>query len=89
MRCRPLESVSSRSLSAVSYTHLDVYKRQDENTAAIKKIFLEEENGEENGEKWIESHDKVQDDYGTITELNAAIDALAPRIPQLKKERCV
>lgn len=61
-------------------------KALDENTAAIKKIFLEEENGEENGEKWIESHDKVQDDYGTITELNAAIDALAPRIPQLKKE---
>ena len=28
----------------------------------------------------------MQDDYGTITELNAAIDALAPRIPQLKKE---
>lgn len=64
----------------------DATKALDENTAAIKKIFLEEENGEENGEKWIESHDKVQDDYGTITELNAAIDALAPRIPQLKKE---
>ena len=64
----------------------DATKALDENTAAIKKIFLEEENGEENGEKWIESHDKVQDDYGTIAELNAAIDALAPRIPQLKKE---
>lgn len=64
----------------------DATKALDENTAAIKKIFLEEENGEENGEKWIESHDKVQDDYGTITELSAAIDALAPRIPQLKKE---
>lgn len=64
----------------------DATKALDENTAAIKKIFLEEENGEENGEKWIESHDKVQDDYGTIAELNAAIDALAPRIPELKKE---
>ena len=57
-------------------------KALDENTAAIKKLFLEEENGE----KWIESHDKVQDDYGTIAELNAAISALEPRIPELKKE---
>ena len=56
-------------------------KALDENTAAIKKIL-----GEENGKKWIESHDKVQDDYGTITELNAAISALEPRIPELKKE---
>lgn len=56
-------------------------KALDENTAAIKKIL-----GEENGEKWIESHDKVQDDYGTIAELNAAISALEPRIPELKKE---
>lgn len=58
-------------------------KALDENTAAIKKLFLEEE---ENGEKWIESHDKVQDDYGTIAELNAAISAIEPRIPELKKE---
>ena len=57
-------------------------KALDENTAAIKELFLEEENGE----KWIESHDKVQDDYGTIAELNAAISALEPRIPELKKE---
>lgn len=57
-------------------------KALDENTAAIKKLFLEEENGE----KWIESHDKVQDDYGTIAELNAAISTLEPRIPELKKE---
>lgn len=57
-------------------------KALDENTAAIKKLFLEEENGE----KWIESHDKVQDDYGTIAELNAAISALEPRIPELEKE---
>ena len=57
-------------------------KALDENTAAIKKLFLEEENGE----KWIESHDKVQDDYGTIAELNAAISAIEPRIPELKKE---
>ena len=57
-------------------------KALDENTAAINKLFLEEENGE----KWIESHDKVQDDYGTIAELNAAISALEPRIPELKKE---
>lgn len=57
-------------------------KALDENTAAIKKLFLEEENGK----KWIESHDKVQDDYGTIAELNAAISALEPRIPELKKE---
>lgn len=56
-------------------------KALDENTAAIKKIL-----GEENGEKWIESHDKVQDDYGTIAELNAAISALEPRIPELEKE---
>ncbi len=56
-------------------------KALDENTAAIKKIL-----GEENGEKWIESHDKVQDDYGTIAELNAAISAIEPRIPELKKE---
>ncbi len=56
-------------------------KALDENTAAIKKIL-----GEENGKKWIESHDKVQDDYGTIAELNAAISALEPRIPELKKE---
>ena len=53
----------------------------EENAAAIKLVL-----GEAEGKKWIESHDKVQDDYGTITELNAAIDALAPRIPQLKKE---
>lgn len=57
-------------------------KKIEENTAAIKELFLEEENGE----KWIESHDKVQDDYGTIAELNAAISALEPRIPELKKE---
>ena len=56
-------------------------KALDENTAAIKKIL-----GEENGKKWIESHDKVQDDYGTIAELNAAISALEPRISELKKE---
>ena len=56
-------------------------KALDENTAAIKKLL-----GEENGKKWIESHDKVQDDYGTIAELNAAISALEPRIPELKKE---
>lgn len=56
-------------------------KALDENTAAIKKIL-----GEENGKKWIESHDKVQDDYGTIAELNAAISALEPRIPVLEKE---
>lgn len=56
-------------------------KALDENTAAIKKIL-----GEENGKKWIESHDKVQDDYGTIAELNAAISALEPRKEQLEKE---
>ena len=56
-------------------------KALDENTAAIKELL-----GEENGEKWIESHDKVQDDYGTIAELNAAISAIDPRIPELKKE---
>lgn len=56
-------------------------KAIEENAAAIKLVL-----GEAEGKKWIESHDKVQDDYGTITELNAAIDALAPRIPQLKKE---
>lgn len=56
-------------------------KALDENTAAIKKIL-----GEENGKKWIESHDKVQDDYGTIAELNAAISTIEPRIPELKKE---
>lgn len=56
-------------------------KALDENTAAIKKIL-----GEENGKKWIESHDKVQDDYGTIAELNAAISTLEPRIPELEKE---
>lgn len=56
-------------------------KALDENTAAIKKLL-----GEENGKKWIESHDKVQDDYGTIAELNAAISALEPRKEQLEKE---
>ena len=56
-------------------------KALDENTAAIKKIL-----GEENGKKWIESHDKVQDDYGTIAELNAAISTLEPRKEQLEKE---
>lgn len=56
-------------------------KALDENTAAIKKIL-----GEENGKKWIESHDKVQDDYGTIAELNAAISAMEPRKEQLEKE---
>lgn len=59
----------------------DATKAIEENAAAIKLVL-----GEAEGKKWIESHDKVQDDYGTITELNAAIDALAPRIPQLKKE---
>lgn len=58
----------------------DATKAIEENTAAIKLVL-----GEAEGKKWIESHDKVQDDYGTITELNAAIDALAPRIPQLKR----
>ena len=59
----------------------DTTKAIEENAAAIKLVL-----GEAEGKKWIESHDKVQDDYGTIAELNAAIDALAPRIPQLKKE---
>lgn len=59
----------------------DATKAIEENADAIKRVL-----GEAEGKKWIESHDKVQDDYGTITELNAAIDALAPRIPQLKKE---
>lgn len=59
----------------------DTTKAIEENAAAIKGVL-----GEAEGKKWIESHDKVQDDYGTIAELNAAIDALAPRIPQLKKE---
>ena len=59
----------------------DTTKAIEENADAIKRVL-----GEAEGKKWIESHDKVQDDYGTITELNAAIDALAPRIPQLKKE---
>lgn len=59
----------------------DTTKAIEENAAAIKGVL-----GETEGNKWIESHDKVQDDYGTIAELNAAIDALAPRIPQLKKE---
>lgn len=59
----------------------DATKAIEENTAEIIALL-----GEPEGKKWIESHDKVQDDYGTITELNAAIDALAPRIPQLKKE---
>lgn len=59
----------------------DATKAIEENAAAIKLVL-----GETEGNKWIESHDKVQDDYGTIAELNAAIDALAPRIPQLKKE---
>lgn len=59
----------------------DATKAIEENADAIKLVL-----GEAEGKKWIESHDKVQDDYGTITELNAAIDALAPRIPQLKKE---
>lgn len=59
----------------------DATKAIEENTAEIIALL-----GEAEGKKWIESHDKVQDDYGTITELNAAIDALAPRIPQLKKE---
>lgn len=59
----------------------DTTKAIEENAAEIIALL-----GEAEGKKWIESHDKVQDDYGTITELNAAIDALAPRIPQLKKE---
>lgn len=59
----------------------DATKAIEENTAEIIALL-----GEAEGKKWIESHDKVQDDYGTIAELNAAIDALAPRIPQLKKE---
>lgn len=53
----------------------------ESNTQAIYDLL-----GEAEGKKWIESHDKVQDDYGTIAELNAAISALEPRIPELKKE---
>ena len=74
------QSVAAKA--EVEKTIAEGTKALDENTAAIKKLFLEEENGE----KWIESHDKVQDDYGTIAELNAAISALEPRIPELKKE---
>ena len=53
----------------------------ESNTQAIYDLL-----GEAEGKKWIESHDKVQDDYGTIAELNAAISALEPRIPELEKE---
>ena len=53
----------------------------ESNTQAIYDLL-----GEAEGKKWIESHDKVQDDYGTIAELNAAISAIEPRIPELKKE---
>ena len=74
------QSVAAKA--EVEKTIAEGTKALDENTAALQKLFLEEENGE----KWIESHDKVQDDYGTIAELNAAISALEPRIPELKKE---
>ena len=59
----------------------DATKALDENTAAIKGVL-----GETEGQKWLESHDQVQDDYNSITELNTAINTLEPRIPELKKE---
>lgn len=62
-------------------TIADNTKAIAENTAAIKGVL-----GETEGQKWLESHDQVQDDYNSITELNTAINTLEPRIPELKKE---
>ena len=35
---------------------------------------------------WVEVHDTVNQNYGSIAELESAISALEPRIPELKKE---
>ena len=53
----------------------------ESNTAAIKALL-----GDQKGSEWIAAHDEVQDGYGSIAELESAISALAPRIPELKKE---
>ena len=53
----------------------------EENTAEIIALL-----GETEGKQWIELHDEIQDGYGSKTGLESAINALEPRIPELKKE---
>ena len=53
----------------------------EENTAEIIALL-----GETEGKQWIELHDEIQDGYGGKTGLENAINALEPRIPELKKE---
>ena len=53
----------------------------EENTAEIIALL-----GETEGKQWIELHDEIQDGYGGKTGLESAINALEPRIPELKKE---
>ena len=53
----------------------------EENTAEIMALL-----GETEGKQWIELHDEIQDGYGGKTGLESAINALEPRIPELKKE---
>lgn len=53
----------------------------EENTAEIIALL-----GETEGKQWIELHDEIQDGYGGKTGLKSAINALEPRIPELKKE---
>ena len=53
----------------------------EENTAEIIALL-----GETEGKQWVELHDEIQDGYGGKTGLESAINALEPRIPELKKE---
>ena len=53
----------------------------EENTAEIIALL-----GETEGKQWIELHDEIQDGYGGKAGLENAINALEPRIPELKKE---
>ena len=53
----------------------------EKNTAEIIALL-----GETEGKQWIELHDEIQDGYGGKTGLESAINALEPRIPELKKE---
>ena len=53
----------------------------EENTVEIIALL-----GETEGKQWIELHDEIQDGYGGKAGLESAINALEPRIPELKKE---
>lgn len=53
----------------------------ESNTQAIYDLL-----GEAEGKKWIDLHDEIQDTYGSMALLEAAIAAMEPRIEALEKE---